>query len=157
MAIHRSRPDLLAKFLAGDPSLIHRQFPDSNRAFGGGTLLHLAAEYYELDCVRLLLDRGADIDARSPVDGNGVGGATPIFHVAASYQHHGLAVLQEFLRRGAGLDIEACLRHQPPGTGGPPKSRLVTPLGWARWIGGDWPDDSAEQEIRLLREAGAAE
>lgn len=157
MAIHRGRPDLLADFLAADPALVSRQFPDPARAFGGGTLLHLAAEFHEGDCARMLLESGADIDARSPVDGNGVGGATPIFHVAASYKHHGLALLQEFIGRGARLDTTARLVHQPPGARGRPEPRVVTPLGWARWIGGDWPDDSAEREIRLLREAGAPE
>jgi hypothetical protein len=157
MAIHRSRPDLLAEFLDADPSLIHRQFPDGARPFRGGTLLHLAAEYYELDCVRLLLDRGADLEARSLVDENGLGGVTPIFHVVASYKHHGLPVLREFLARGAKLDAEARLTHTPPGARPSEGPRTVTPLGWVRWVGSDWPDDSAAEEIRLLREAGAPE
>jgi ankyrin repeat protein len=157
MAIHRSQPDLLAEFLDADPTLVHRRFPDENRAFGGGTLLHLAAEYYELDCVRLLLDRGANLEARSPTNENGLGGVTPIFHVAASYKHHGLPVLREFLARGAKLDAEARLTHTPPGARPREEPRTVTPLGWVRWVSSDWPDDSAAEEIRLLREAGAAE
>lgn len=160
MAIHRGRPDLLAAFLKEDPGLIRRAFPESPlhpAKIKGGTLLHCAVEYYELECVQLLLDHGADIEARTAIDENGVGGATPIFFVATSYKHHGLAVLREFIQRGARLDVEATLTHQRAGASQPDKPRRVTPLGWARWIGHDWPDDSPEQEIRLLREAGAPE
>lgn len=159
MAVHRGRPDLLANFLNADPSLVHRTFPgpiNQTSRIHGGTLLHLAVEYYELACVRLLLDRGADIDARSAIDEDSVGGATPIFLVAPSYKHHGLAVLHELIQRGARLDIEANLTHTRAGDQ-QPETRRVTPLGRARWIGNDWPDDNAEQEIRLLREAGAPE
>jgi hypothetical protein len=159
MTIHRGRPDLLRDFLKADPSLARRTFSGPiNRAgtLHGGTLLHLAVEYYELECVRLLLDLGADINARSAIDESGIGGATSIFLVTPSYKHHGLDVLRELIQRGARLDIEANLSHTRAGAT-QPETRRVTPLGRARWIGADWPDDNAEREIRLLREAGAPE
>lgn len=159
IAIHRGRPDLLRDFLNADPSLAQRIFPGPINQAGiihGGTLLHLAVEYHELECVRMLLDHSADINARSAIDEVGIGGATPIFLVVPSYKHHGLDVLRELIRRGARLDIEANLAHTRAGAK-LPKTRRVTPLGRARWIGSDWPDDNAEQEIRLLREAGGPE
>ena len=49
--------------------------------FSGATLLHVAAKYGFLDATRLLLDRGADVNARAETDDStGVGGQTPIFH-----------------------------------------------------------------------------
>jgi ankyrin repeat protein len=37
----------------------------------GATLLHLAAEYGFFDATRLLLDRGADVNARADIDADG--------------------------------------------------------------------------------------
>jgi hypothetical protein len=41
---------------------------------------HVAAEYGFFEATRLLLDRGAEVNARATIDANGVGGQTPIFH-----------------------------------------------------------------------------
>jgi ankyrin repeat protein len=38
------------------------------------TLLHVAAEYGFFDAARLLLDRGANVNARADIDANGVAG-----------------------------------------------------------------------------------
>lgn len=50
--------DRLTMLLDGDPSLIEARTPD------GFTLLHLAAFFSGADAVRLLIARGADLDAR---------------------------------------------------------------------------------------------
>ena len=58
----------------------------------GATLLHVAAEYGILEAATLLLDRGADVNARATVDEAGVGGQTAIFHAATQFGDCGLAV-----------------------------------------------------------------
>ena len=65
--------DRLAKQLEADPQLVHRRFPELDCGSTGGrrlllqgaTLLHVAAEFGVLDAARLLLDRGADVNARA--------------------------------------------------------------------------------------------
>lgn len=98
----RGHLDTLAKRLDEDPGLTSRCFTELD--FGstayrrltlrGGTLLHVAAEYGLVDAARLLLERGADANARATVDAEGVGGQTPLFHAATQFQDWGLSVAQ---------------------------------------------------------------
>jgi ankyrin repeat protein len=110
----RSRNDELAALLDANPSLIHRRYPeiDSCGSSGGrlltlrgATLLHIAAEYGFLDGARLLLDRGAEVNARADVDANGVGGQTPIFHALTNHDARNSKVGQLLIDRGADLSI----------------------------------------------------
>jgi hypothetical protein len=79
--------------LKADPSLIDRRYPELGCGASGGrlmevrggTLLHVAAEYGFFDACRILLDRGADVNARALVDEHGVGGQTPIFHALTHF------------------------------------------------------------------------
>jgi ankyrin repeat protein len=104
----------LAVLLASDSGLIHKHFPDLD--FGasgtrrltlrGGTLLHVAAEYGNIEAARLLLNRGADVNARALTDDAGLGGQTPLFH-AVSHRDRGLAVVQLLSSHRADLNIRA--------------------------------------------------
>ena len=69
----------------------------------GATLLHVAAEYGFFDAARLLLDRGADVNARANIDANGVGGQTPIFHALTHFKDVNPEVVQLLIDRGADL------------------------------------------------------
>ncbi|MGE0131552.1 MAG: ankyrin repeat domain-containing protein [Blastocatellales bacterium] len=114
------------------------------QAVQGATLLHVAAEYGNPEAARLLLDRGADVNARAIVDDAGVGGQTPIFHAASQFDDYGFAVAQLLLERGADLTIRVRL----PGD----YERLdevveCAPLGYAlRFPGGEG------KTVTLLRE-----
>jgi hypothetical protein len=88
LAVLRRQLDRLAEQLDGDATLKHRRFPELDCGSTGGrrlllqgaTLLHVAAEFGIVGAARLLLDRGADVNARTTVDDRGVGGQTAIFH-----------------------------------------------------------------------------
>ena len=73
----------------------------------GATLLHVAAEYGFVDAARLLLDRGADVNARADVGPDGIGGQTPIFHALTHQNAQHFKVGPLLIARGAGLTIRA--------------------------------------------------
>lgn len=154
LAILRSRLDVLARLLDADASLVHRRFPAldfgttgaRNLTLKGGTLLHVAAEYGVLDAARLLLDRGADVNAKAAVNENGVGGQTPIFHAATQYGDAGLDVARLLIDRGADLTP----RPRIPGHYDRPDEAVeCTPLEYAERFPGD---ATASATVMLLRE-----
>jgi len=153
----RSRLVQLAEKIDADRALVHRRFPELD--FGvtaarllslrGATLLHVAAEYGNVEAARLLLDRGADVNARATVDESGVGGQTPIFHAVTQYFDWGLQVAQLLLERGADLSVRVKLpgHYERPG-----EVVECTPLGYAKLFPGN-----ENKSVMLLRERGAAE
>jgi ankyrin repeat protein len=164
----RARVDLLAESLDAEPALLHRRFPELD--FGssgarrltlrGATLLHVAAEYGNVEAARLLLDRGADVNARATVDEAGIGGQTPIFHAVTHYGDWGLPVAQLLLDRGADLSVRVKL----PGHYERPEEVVeCTALGYALLFPG--ADDHTTnrdpapetRSVTLLREREAME
>jgi ankyrin repeat protein len=116
LALLRKRNDELAALLDASPALMHRRYPDLDSCgnsggrlltLRGATLLHVASEFGFLDAARLLLDRGADVNARADIDASGVGGQTPIFHALTHQNAHNSKVGQLLIDRGAGLSIRA--------------------------------------------------
>ncbi len=154
LAVIRGRSDELTELLDADRTLIDRRFPglDFGTTAGrmltlrGATLLHVAAEFQNPDAVRLLLDRGADVNARATLDEAGVGGQTPIFHAATQREDGGLPIVQVLIERGADLAVRAEL----PGHYDVPGEVLeCTPLGYALLFPGDQGPTPA-----FLRERG---
>jgi ankyrin repeat protein len=158
----RGREDLLAKHLEADPALVHRRFPELD--FGstgarllklrGATLLHMAAEYGNADAARLLLERGADVNARAVVDEAGVGGQTPIFHAVTQFFDGGLAMTQFLVERGADLSVRVKLpgHYERPG-----EVVECTPLGYALRFPGEDHKTQHNKTVAFLRERGATE
>lgn len=158
----RGREYLLAKHLEADPALVYRRFPELD--FGstgarlltlrGATLLHVAAEYGNADAGRLLLERGADVNARAVVDEAGVGGQTPIFHAVTQFFDGGLAMTQFLVERGADLSVRVKLpgHYERPG-----EVVECTPLGYALRFPGDEHKTQHNKTVAFLRERGAEE
>ncbi len=158
LALLRGHLESLAEQIDADPALVKKPFSelDCGQTGGrslilqGGTLLHVAAEYCNLSAAVLLLDRGADVNARATVDGAGVGGQTAIFHAVTQSDDGGLQVTQLLVDRGADLSIRAKLPgdYERPG-----EIVECTALGYALLFGGD----SQRRTVALLRERGATE
>jgi len=158
LAVLRGRLDDLSRLMDAEPGVVNQSFPelDCGQSGGrslllqGGTLLHVAAEYGNVAAATLLLDRGANVNARATVDEAGIGGQTPIFHAVTKFDEHGLPTIQLLLERGADLS----LRVKIPGSYERPGEIVeCTPLGYALLFGGD----SQRRTITLLRQWGAVE
>jgi ankyrin repeat protein len=157
LALLRGRLDELAGKLAAEPELVHRRFPEMDCGTAGGrlltlrgaTLLHVAAEYGNLQAAGLLLLHGADVNARADIDGDGVGGQTAIFHAVTQFDDAGLEVVRLLLDRGADLSLRVKVPcdYERPG-----EVFECTPLGYALLFPG-----TAGKTVALLRERGAME
>lgn len=166
MALHRGRLDLLEDHLRRDPQLLQRTFtheeiypPDfgchddvlatQGTPLKGTTLLHLCADYDELDIAHWLLDRGMDPNVRADVDAEGFGGHTALFGTVVSqpnfwmnYRDRGpyeAPLTQLLLDRGADPHIRASIRKRLHEGYGPKydvantyEYRNVTALEWGR-------------------------
>jgi ankyrin repeat protein len=153
--------DRLAEQLDADPQLVHRRFPELDCGSTGGrrlllqgaTLLHVAAEFGVLDAARLLLDRGADVNARATVDHDGVGGQTAIFHAVTQFGDRGLPMAQLLLEYGADLSVRVKL----PGHYELPDEVVeCTPLGYTLRFMNE-PPSGKGSTVAFLRERGAIE
>jgi len=154
----RGRLDRLAELIDADPTLVRKCFAelDCGQTGGrslllqGGTLLHVAAEYGHPAAAALLLDRGADVNARATVDEAGVGGQTAIFHAVTQFDDDGLLMAQLLIERGADLTIRVKLpgAYERPG-----EIVECTALRYALLFGGP----RERRTVTLLRERGAIE
>jgi hypothetical protein len=163
MAFHRGRIDLLDAHLHRDPLLLEHRFQEREifpaelgikpgdglhvTPVFGGTLLHLAIEYDDIEMARWLIERGADVNAKAALDADGFGGHTPLFHAAVTLAAPDDSKARLLLERGANPNARATIRKQLRDMGDPEKERMrefhnVTPIGYARqfqepsWVNG---------------------
>jgi ankyrin repeat protein len=112
-------------------------------------LLHAAAEFGAVEVAQILLDHGADVNARAGVDDAGIGGQTAIFHAASQFDDYGLPMVELLLDRGADLAVRAKL---PGHYEGPGEVVECTPLGYARRFPG-----ALGKTVALLEARGGLE
>lgn len=163
MAFHRGRIDLLDGHLNRDPSLLEHRFEPSEifpselgiqagdglhvTPVSGGTLLHLAVEFDDIDVARWLIERGADTNAKAALDVDGFGAHTPLFHTVVTLASPNDSMARLLLERGANPNARATIRKQLRDMGDPEKENMrefhnVTPIGYANrfqepnWVNG---------------------
>jgi hypothetical protein len=69
------------------------------------TLLHICAEYNHLSCARILVQYGADVNAKAGLDDNGFGGQTPIFHTVNQHANRCIDVMKYLVEQKADLCV----------------------------------------------------
>jgi hypothetical protein len=181
MALHRGRIDLLEAHLRRDPHLLRRTFSHEEiyppalgchdeilathgTPLAGATLLHMCADYDEIEIARWLLDRGMDVDAKAAVDREGFGGHTALFATVVSQPSYWMNLqnrpqvapfTQLLLDHGADPNVRASLRKQlHPGYGEETmrEYRDVTPLAWGERF--HRPIFVSRPAMRLIAERG---
>lgn len=175
VALHRGRIDLLEAHLQRDPTLLFRTFEheefyppelgcsaDHSLALhgtpiGGATLLHMCVDYDEMEIARWLLERGAAVDARAAVDGDGFGGHTALFACVVTQPirlRHSDEFARLLLDHGADPNVRASLRKRLRGVADETmhEYRDVTPLAW----GERFHDQSfvSKRAMQLIRDRG---
>ena len=185
MALHRGRIDLLEEHLRRDPAMLNRTFSHREiypaemgcgaeidatvgTPLGGTTLLHMCVDYDEFEIARWLLDKGADVNARSVVAPSGFGGYTALFCTVVSqpnfwmnYRKRGPFVApftELLLERGADPNVRASIWKQlHPGHGDTTRHeyRDVTALSWGKRF--HERVFVSEPAMRLIEQAGGVE
>jgi len=98
----------LEKQIKSDPLLVNKTYALFNNTYTsliGATLLHFCAEYNSVSCARVLVNHGADINARAAFDEHGFGGHTPVFHTVNQNLDNSKEMLQFLLDQGVDLSI----------------------------------------------------
>jgi ankyrin repeat protein len=99
--------DALREALRRNPALIgHRTSMESSfTPLVGASLLHVASEFGNANAARVLLEAGADVDARAATDEHGLNGHTPIFHTVNSAWNRSAPIMHMLLDAGASADV----------------------------------------------------
>jgi len=106
MAVLLDDADALDEYLNDEPSLISKQVSlDCAYIFlEEVSLMHVCAEYNHVNCAKVLLDHGADVNVISGVDEYGFGGFTPIFQTVNQNKNSSKDMMYFLLDNGADLE-----------------------------------------------------
>lgn len=98
---------LLEKEIAKDPGVVSKKVSlrCAYTPLFETTLLHVCAEFNHVACAEVLLQHGADVNAKAGLDENGFGGQTPIFHTVNQNSNQSEAMMQFLLLHKADLQI----------------------------------------------------
>lgn len=179
MALHRGRIDLLEDHLRCDRRLFERTFSHQEvfppelgcseyvdtqgTPLHGTTLLHMCIDWDEFEIAEWLVEKGADVNAKSAVDQNGFGGYTPLFGTVVCYanfwgNYRGEAPDTRFVKLlldyGADVNVRASIRRMFEEDGKKiwREFRDLTPLSW----GDAYPAKIlvSQPAIRMIAERG---
>src|SRR5205814_2346182 len=101
-------------------------------SLAGVSLLHVAAEYGNLEAARALVESGADVNAPADFDSHGLNGHTPLFHTVNSIGNRSEPIMRLLLAAGARTDVR--LAGITWGQGYPWETTFfdVTPVSYAQ-------------------------
>jgi len=107
LAVLSDDAEALNKMLAKEPGIVHRRYSMrcAYTSLHEVTLLHICAEFNHVDCASVLVDHGADINARAGVDEFGYGGQTTIFHTVNQNNNQSAGMMHFLLSKSADCAI----------------------------------------------------
>lgn len=108
LAVLTDDGEKLRELINNDPAIISKTYSDYNNTYTpltGGTLLHFCAEYNSIACAKVLVQAGADINAKADLDEHGFGSHTPIFHTVNQNSNNSVDMLRFLLENSADLGI----------------------------------------------------
>jgi hypothetical protein len=100
-------PVALADILIQNPAIVSRLYSlrCAYTPLFKVSLLHICAEFNHLECARLLVESGADVNAKAGLDQFGFGGHTPVFHTVNQNGNQSAEMLDFLLSHSAKLDL----------------------------------------------------
>lgn len=69
------------------------------------SLLHVCSEFNHLNCAKVLIGCGADVNAKAGFDKFGFGGQTPVFHTVNQNNNHSAPILNYLLLNNSDITI----------------------------------------------------
>ena len=99
--------ETLRRMIQEDPERVHESLAveSAYTSLRGVSALHVCAEFNSVRCARALLNAGADVNVRAEVDGDGLGGHTPLFHTVNSNGNYCRPMMDLLLDAGADVDV----------------------------------------------------
>lgn len=67
------------------------------------SLLHICAEFNHLDCAKVLVKLGLNVNEKAGIDENGFGGQTPIFHTVNQHNNFSIDTMKFLISQSAEL------------------------------------------------------
>jgi hypothetical protein len=107
LAVLADDAEKLTNLLSKNPEAIHKKynFQCTFTPLENASLLHICAEYNHVSCAKVLVEHGADVNAKAGADEYGFGGQTPIFHTVNQDANKSIDMLKYLLSQNADLDI----------------------------------------------------
>ena len=98
---------LLERYISSDKTVLLKQYSldCTFTPLYKASLLHICAEYNHLQCAKMLVRHGADINAKAGLDSNGFGGQTPVFHTVNQHANSCIDVLNFLVSLNADLSL----------------------------------------------------
>ena len=120
--------------LAADERDLNRRLrvPCAFTSCDGVTLLHVCAEFNSVKAARVLIQGGADVNARADIDADGFGGQTPIFHAVNSILNYCRPMMELLVDAGADLSVQVKGLIWGPGADWETLVLDVTPISYAQ-------------------------